>query len=54
MGTFCVAFLAAWVAASLLVKSRSTWAFTRAAAAVFVADGSPFVKRMSNVTSRPS
>ena len=26
MGTFGVAFLAAWVAASLLVKSRSTWA----------------------------
>src|SRR5262245_29557786 len=54
IGSVGVAALAAWVAASLLVKIRSTPALTSAAAATGVAWGLPSVKRMSNVTSRPS
>ena len=49
-----VASLAAAVAASLLVKIRSTPAVTSARAAAGVASGLPSVKRMSKVTSRPS
>ena len=54
MGTVSVASFAAWVAASWLVKMRSTRALTRASAATGIAFSLPSVKRMSNVTSRPS
>ena len=54
IGTLFVASFAAWVAASWLVKIRSTPALTRAAAAAGIASSLPSVKRMSNVTSRPS
>ena len=54
MGTLFVASFAAWVAASWLVKIRSTPALTRASAAAGIASSFPSVKRMSNVTSRPS
>jgi len=46
--------LAALVAASWLVKIRSTRALTRASAAAAIVSSFPSVKRMSNVTSRPS
>ena len=54
MGTLVVASLAAWVAASWLVTIRSTPALTSASAAAGIASSLPSVKRMSNVTSRPS
>ena len=54
IGTLFVASCAAWVAASWLVKIRSTPALTRASAAAGIASSLPSVKRMSNVTSRPS
>ena len=54
IGTLFVASFAACVAASWLVKIRSTPALTRASAAAGIASSLPSVKRMSNVTSRPS
>src|SRR5688572_14392611 len=54
IGTLGVAFFAACVAASWLVKIRSTPPSTSAAAAAGIALSLPWVKRMSNVTSRPS
>src|SRR5712691_4709379 len=54
MGTLSVASFAAWVAASWLVKIRSTPDLTSASAAAGIAASFPSVKRMSNVTSRPS
>src|SRR4030095_16816573 len=54
MGTLSVASLAGLVAASWLVKIRSTPALTSASAAAGIVFSFPSVKRMSNVTSRPS
>src|SRR5262245_9574390 len=54
IGTVPVAFFTACVATSWLVKITSTPAWTRARAAAGMASSLPSVKRMSNVTSRPS
>ena len=54
IGTLFVASFAACVAASWLVKIRSTPLLTSASAAAGIASSFPSVKRMSNVTSRPS
>src|SRR5437016_7568018 len=54
IGTLFVASFAACVAASWLVKIRSTPLLTSASAAAGIASSFPSVKRISNVTSRPS
>ena len=54
IGTLFVASFAARVAASWLAKIRSAPLLTSASAAAGIASSFPSVKRMSNVTSRPS